>query len=131
MKLSEYKNEYYVHTGSASSVARQAAYAGIAIIWIFAIKNGNSISLPKELLTPTIFFITGLSFDLLQYVMQSLIWGLFHRKKEKELGPHSDLEIDAPAYFNWPTLFFFWGKLTTIIIAYWLLFKYVYLALQN
>lgn len=123
MKLSDYKNSYYDHTASASSVARQIAFAGIAFIWIFKKESANSITLPTELLWPAALLIFGLTADLLQYFSASAIWGVFHRTKEKQ-GTKQDDEVQASAYLNWPSLAFFWAKLFSITIGNFLILTY-------
>lgn len=130
MKLSDYRDAYYTHSGTASSVARQAAFAGIALIWIFNSKTGDEILLPVQLLWPTLFLIVGLGLDLLQYVVASAIWGVFHRIKEKELGAIPDPDVSAPPYLNWPALFFFWGKLVAITAGYGSLLVYASQAIK-
>jgi hypothetical protein len=125
MKLEGYRTAYYTHTGSASTVARQAAFAGVALIWVFNNKSGSNISLPLDLLWPALFLVIGLGLDLMQYIAASAIWGLFHRIKEKEFGADSDADITAPKYLNWPSLIFFWGKLAAILTGYVSLLGYV------
>ena len=125
MKLSNYREAYYAHTGSASSVGRQVAFAGIALIWVFNAGNAGEIALPTDLLWPALLLILGLALDLTQYVFASAIWGVFHRLKEKQLGADPDPPVSAPPWLNWPTLFCFWGKLVTIIVGYLFLLRYV------
>ncbi len=117
MQLKDYKQSYYDHSGLSSSVTRQAAFAGIALVWIFNSSSDAAIALPRQLLVPTFFFVLSLSFDLLQYIVASAIWGLFHRIKEKQ-GIQPEDNVRAPACLNWPTLTFFWGKHVSIIIGY-------------
>ena len=124
MKLSNYRESYYGFSGSASNVSRQAAFAGIALIWVFNSKTPDGIHLPIELIWPTLFLIIGLGLDLLHYVVASAIWGIFHRIKEKELGEIPDPDVEAPIYLNWPTLLLFWGKLIAICTGYIYLFLY-------
>lgn len=123
MKLSDHKSSYYDHTASASSVARQIAFAGIAFIWIFKRESTGSITLPTELLWPAILLILGLTSDLLQYFSASAIWGVFHRTKEKQ-GIKQNEEIQASIYLNWPSLAFFWIKLFSITIGNILILSY-------
>ena len=125
MKLEDYRKTYYEFSGIASTVSRQAAFAGIALIWIFSNKSGPNISLPNGLLWPAYFLIIGLAFDLLQYIVAAAIWGIFHRIKEHKLGVDYVGDITAPTYLNWPTLVFFWGKVVAILIGYFLLFAFV------
>lgn len=113
MKLSDYQNTYYEFSGNASNVARQIAFAGIALIWIFKKDSGTGFSLPNELLWPALFLIIGLTADLLQYISSSVVWGVFHRTNEAR-GYKPDDELDAPIFLNWPGLFFFWTKLVFI-----------------
>ena len=40
MKLSEYANVYAEFSGKASDVARQLAFAGLALVWLFRESNG-------------------------------------------------------------------------------------------
>jgi len=86
MKLSIYRQQYYDASGMASTVSRQAAFAGIALIWIFKAQDAAqpaTIVLPNELIMPSLAFIISLAFDLLQYVLGAAVWGSYCRFKEK------------------------------------------------
>jgi hypothetical protein len=128
--LSGYRDAYYELSGKASDVARQLAFAGIALIWIFHRESGNPVNIPQQLILPAALLICGLAFDLLQYVSGSLIWGAFHRHYEKQLGVDSKRNISAPPYFNWPHIFFFWSKFVFVLLGYFLLLKYILSMLQ-
>ena len=130
MNLADYRAAYYELSGKASDVARQLAFAGIALIWIFHARGGAPIAIPQPLVAPAALFICGLGFDLLQYLCGALIWGAFHRYQEKRLGPESKKALSAPAWFNWPGLFFFWSKLFLVLGGYALLLAYVLSVLQ-
>lgn len=125
MTLSDYLASYYELSGKASDVARQLAFAGIAAIWVFHQGSGSAVAVPAALIGPAALFIGGLACDLLQYVSGTLIWGAFHRIQEERLGAGSKKPLTAPAYFNWPGLFFFWAKLALILIGYVLLLHYL------
>jgi hypothetical protein len=73
---------------------------------------------------PLIFFVATLSFSLLQYLWGTMIWGYFTRKEEKKLTDvaNEDPELEAPAWYNWPTNTFFCLKTISVIIGYILLF---------
>ena len=131
MTLSDYLASYYELSGKASDVARQLAFAGIAIIWVFHQGSGGTVAMPIALIGPAALFIGGLACDLLQYVSGTLIWGAFHRIQEQRLGAGSKKPLTAPVYFNWPGLLFFWSKLALILIAYALLLAYMMTALRN
>jgi hypothetical protein len=129
MNLSDYKQDYYAHSGSASDVTRQAAFAGIALVWIFNSKANETITLPESLLWPTLFLIACLACDLLHYISSAAIWGLFHRIKEKQ-GVLEDTEISASPYFNWPALGLFWSKHIFVLLGYYNLLMYVHGAIK-
>jgi len=125
MRLSDYRQSYYDYSGSASTVGRQAGFAGIALIWVFKIgSSADAFGLPQGLHIPTIAFITALALDLLQYVIATAIWGGYCRYKEKQFGAGSDESFEVPMYFNWPALACFWGKHTATICAYIFLLLY-------
>ena len=53
------------------------------------------------------------------------VWGGFSRYHEKRrIG--ADAQLDAPAWFNWPSLAFFWGKVLAVIAAYAITLVYVW-----
>lgn len=105
MKLSDYKKDYDALTGKASDVARHLSFAGIAIVWIFRSGEGPETRLPKVLLLSLGLFAGSLFFDLLHYVIASVVWGRFHREQEKHLtNPADDPDLTAPVYYNWPAL---------------------------
>ena len=131
MNLADYRASYYELSGKASDVARQLAFAGIALIWIFHERGSAPLAIPRPLIAPAALFISGLGFDLLQYLCGPLIWGAFHRHQEKRLGPDSKKALSAPAWFNWPGIFFFWSKLLLVLAAYTLLLGYVLSVLRT
>lgn len=127
MKLSDARNSYYGYTADASAVARQIAFAGVAVIWLFnAPIDGKAINLPSELTFVALLLVISLSFDLLQYVIASLIWGIFSRKIETQNHSNDDdPDCLASPFMNWPTLFFFWGKILFLICAYYFLAQFL------
>jgi hypothetical protein len=124
MTLREIRNDYYGYTRQTSEIARYLALAGIGVIWIFRVQAGDKIALPRELVLPTALLIIGLALDLLQYVVASLIWGIYGRLKEKA-GIKNDEEFKAPRQLNWPTIFFFWAKLVPVTLAYYFILAFL------
>lgn len=57
--------------------------------------------------------------------MEHLFGGGFSRYHEKQ-HIAADAEVDAPAWFNWPTLAFFWGKVIAVIVAYLITLSYLW-----
>ena len=90
MKLSQYKDDFYTFSEKASDAARAAAFAGIALAWVFKKDAIPVPRLPDDLLLPTGLFALGLALDLTHYVAGSIIWGWFHRYHEKRLKNVTD-----------------------------------------
>lgn len=128
MELSEARSAYYGHSGTASAVARKAAYAGIAVVWVFNIPNGHVLLvIPFQLRVVALLLVTCLALDLFQYLFASLIWGAFTRlleRKAHRLGVAA-ATMDAPPWLNWPSVVCFWGKLLALVAAYVWLAHYI------
>ena len=127
MKLSDYKQAYYEFSGKASDVARNAAFAGIAIVWIFKFESEPIPRIPSQLYLPTALFVISLGLDLLHYISGGLIWGFFHWFQQRKLANPSseDPDMSHPNHLGYPLLFFFVLKLLTIFLAYIFLGIYV------
>ena len=122
MKLSEAREAYYDYSRTASTIARQLAFAGIAVIWLFRIDGSSGPALPTAFLTPLVLIVLALAFDLLHYIIGAAIWSRFGRSKELT----NNQEFDAPGWLNWPTLGLYYAKLTLVMIAYAFLVGLVY-----
>lgn len=128
MKLLEMREAYEYASGKLSDITRQLAMAGFAIIWIF---NGsvNDFVLPAELILPCILLCAALLTDVFQYISSTAIWHYVYVKNRKLLknnldnAEKDDCDLDGkePKYVNKPIWFFFWTKITLLIIAYMLI----------
>jgi hypothetical protein len=134
MKLKQYKDTFYEFSGKASDISRQLAFAGIAVIWIFRLSAAPP-KIPDELLFPLFLLVIALLFDIAQYGIATIIWGVFQWKKEKDLQKtHKDinladldeLELDHPSWMKIPQLVCFSIKMVSMVIAYVLLALYLY-----
>jgi hypothetical protein len=126
MKLSEDRKDYYNLSSKASDVARQLAFAGIAIIWIFKINNNPIPFIPQPLLIPVAFLACALAFDLFQYIIATFIWGNFQWRKEKnKKDKAADPDLEAPRWLNYPILFFFSLKFLFVAVAYYFIIKFM------
>ena len=125
MELKDAREAYKTNSLKAGDVARQASFAGIALIWIFKSQKEGVFVLHNDLLWPALFFVASLALDLLQYIGATLIWGYFHREKEKELGKDFKGDIAASKKLNWPAITFMWLKFVTVICGYAALLSYV------
>lgn len=123
MKLEDTRGYYSKNSTSLSLASRQLAFAGIAVVWIFAIKKGDQVIINHALLLPLSCFVIGLALDLLQYMYASAAWGIYNRTKELQKDISIDTEFKAPKLINWPTLLFFWAKSIFIIFGYYYLLQ--------
>jgi len=130
MKSEYYKETYEYHTSVLSEINRKAAYAGIAIVWIFKKTVGDSYSLDEQLLWPALFLLIALSLDLLQYLYQSVAWYLmFFITERKEIKGEPTGEGHSIYLTIFPWLFFF-SKVICVGISYWKLFGYLVITLK-
>src|SRR3989442_1239067 len=129
MKLSDYRKDYYEFSGKASEVARQLAFAGIAIVWVFTgTEKGLGPRPDTHLVLALALFALALGFDLLHYISATVIWGSFQWREDRKLkNPQEDPHLAAPAYYNYPQLAFFVLKLTTVTVAYVVLIVFLWL----
>src|SRR5690606_16680086 len=117
MKIADYRADYYGFSSKTSEIARQLSFAGIALVWVFKPQDAAPTAIPAELLLPAAFFVFALALDLLHAAYGTFVWGAFSRYHES-LHIGAEDELDAPAWFNWPTLVLFWGKVLAVIAAY-------------
>ena len=124
MKLKDARQNYYDFSGIMSEVNRKLAFAGIAVVWIFAIteKSAGTVRLPDVFYVPLGMFVLCLAFDLAHYVVASASWGVFHRVKER-CGVSEEDDFLAPKYINWAPLFLYWGKVLVNFAGFILLLR--------
>lgn len=128
MDVSEARDAYYDCSGNASSIARKAAYAGIAVVWVFSVPAGHAaLAINPQLRLVALLLVLCLALDLLQYVFGSLIWGAFARLLEHRAHKQgsASASMDASPYLNWPSLVCFWGKLLALVVAYICLARFI------
>ena len=119
MKREEAREICYDSSASLSEMVWHLGLAGVAVIWLFRVgEKTGGIVYSTIFLWPLVLFVLALGFDLLQYAYKAAAWGIFHRVMELQ-KLH---EFKAPPAINWPTLFFFWGKVVFTVIAYFMLF---------
>ena len=130
MELSDARAAYYEQSGTASSVARKAAYAGIAVVWVFNVPANHALhTVQPKLLLIALLLVVCLALDLLQYVLASLVWGAFARILERRSHAAGVTHMEAPFFLNWPCLVCFWGKLLVLIAAYICLARFIAVSL--
>jgi hypothetical protein len=129
--LTEYRDSYYFYSAKASDICRQLGFVGVALIWAFKINSTDGrYSLAPELYLAGILIVTALFFDLLQYVIATLVWGWYHRLKERQ-GTKPDAPLKAPPLLNWPALVLFWIKIPIMLLAYGALFRFLWRTISH
>jgi hypothetical protein len=126
MKLKDCREAYYYYSGKTSDILRYIGYAGLAIVWVFRITKEGQTIIPHNLVWCGIFLLCGLVFDILQCLIATVIWGSYHRYKEKQKNISEDTEIKAPRYINWPANTFFALKAIAMVAAYCVLIKFLF-----
>jgi hypothetical protein len=120
MRLSNYRDTYYEFSAKASDVSRTAAFAGVAIAWIFRSESPSTVpKLPSDLLLPILLFATALAFDVLHYVVGTIMWGAFHRYHEKKLkNVNDDPVVSHPTWMFHILSCIFFIKLLLVVGGY-------------
>lgn len=118
MKLQQYIDDFYTFSGKASDLNRQLAFAGIAVIWLFKKDTMVGLTIPHELLWPSLLIVLSLALDMLHYCVASIIWRRFYRSEE-QAGLSGEDEVVRPGIWRErPIWILFCFKILTIVIAY-------------
>lgn len=73
-------------TGKLSDVARQAAYAGLAVVWIFKTGDAATYHLDRSLIWAAALLALALAFDLAQYAANVVLHWRNARREEDARG---------------------------------------------
>jgi hypothetical protein len=119
MKLEDARKAYYDYSGTLSSINRQLALSGIAIVWFFIQPKNNVNFNFGAFKWAFIFFSLALFFDLVHYAIATASWGIYHRLKEKRIQPKT--EFKAPKCINWIPIGALVIKVFCTVIGYYLL----------
>jgi len=116
MKLKDCRDSYYEFSGKASELGRNISLAGLALIWAFRVTRGEESMIPPIMRWAGIFLILALFLDFLQYLFATIIWGSYHRYKEKHNTKEEDYFL-APIWFNYPMLISFSLKMLAVLLG--------------
>lgn len=120
MKREQVREAYQQRSTTASTVCRQLAFAGIAIVWLFRTNPkgpATTAQLDPDFIWAGLLLVIGLTLDILQYIYASAAWGILNRVLERR-GLPRDHEFMVHPAINWPTLWCYWGKLVLVATAY-------------
>jgi hypothetical protein len=105
-------------TGKAGEVARNAAFAGIAVIWLITGEGHGAIT--GALLFALVFLSAALVVDFAQYVYCSFIWSKFYRETYAIYGTDDEL-VDIPENLTAKAYGFFWLKIIIFALGFFCL----------
>ncbi len=117
-------------TGKLSEVARQAAYAGIALIWIFKSGDAAPFHLDRSLICAGALLTLSLAFDLVQYAATVALRWRHARDEERARGvDYRGKDITLPARINRAPYALFALKVALVAAGYVVLIYYLIRAL--
>jgi hypothetical protein len=126
MKLEVAQQTVDSATTTASTLARQAALAGIATVWLFAGGfDPRRVSLSVGLTWALVLFIAALFLDLTQYIVSALMWRLFAliesrkiKERERRDATKDDYIPLAPDWINYPAWTLFGLKVASVFAGF-------------
>jgi hypothetical protein len=128
MNLEFLRKEVDSYTAGASSLNRQMAFAGIAVIWVI-VNQSSSEAIQNGALW---LFVASLSADLMQYIVGAISAKLLDIKKQcelkKQFGDDSQKIEDhdfgeVSSLWHTPTWLCFYIKIILVVLGYYNLLK--------
>jgi hypothetical protein len=125
IKLSEIRKAFEEYSGRTSDLARQLAFAGIAIIWLLRVgdKTGD-IKFSNSLLWPLGGFIIAVGCDLIQYLYYTIAWRIIDSAESKR-DKNPNREVSVSKRIHWIPWILFGAKIVLIIVGYIFLLRYM------
>jgi hypothetical protein len=118
MLRSDALSAYQEYSKRTSENVRQLALAALAVVWLFRpAEVAGAWHWPRPLIAAGAFATIALTCDFVHYLWNTIAWGWFHRRKEKEGVPLGGLVL-APRHINRPGAVFFALKTTALCAAY-------------
>lgn len=123
MKLSDIRNDYFTYSTRVSEIIRNINFAGIAMLWVLSHEETEIFFCNNENLIPLRFLVLSMVTDVLQYLLQTIIWYRFYTCKKKELLKKQVEDVES-SIVNEKELYSiipwcFWGlKILFTIIAF-------------
>ena len=142
MKLQTARDTYQEASGTASTIARQLALSGVAIIWLLSGGVINSrLHLTHQLAWASAYVLACLVIDVMQYLWRTAAWAVLAKVREVGLDrekarnpPPADAptgaqrEIgDTPWALNAVTWALFGAKFVALAVAY----GYIYASVRH
>ncbi len=119
-------------TGKLSDVTRQAAYAGLAIIWIFKTGDAATYHFDRSLIWAGVLLALGLTLDLAQYACNAALRWFNARHEEQVRGvDYEGKDLTLPKRINRVPYALFALKVALVAAGYVVLLTYLLRVLMD
>jgi len=121
MTNKEVWSQYKEYSQSTSDISRKMAFGGIAVCWLFRDQNTG---FPQLVFSSLIFLLIFFLFDLLQYLITTLLLKKWIRKEEIKMWEAVGAiegNYQKPTWVDLPAFSFFIIKIIALIISFILL----------
>jgi len=113
-------------TAKLSDVTRQAAYAGLAVIWIFKTGEAATYHLERSLIWAGVLLALALALDLAQYAVSVALRWFNAREEERVRGvDYKGKEVTLPKSINRVPYALFVLKVALVAAGYVMLLAYL------
>jgi heme/copper-type cytochrome/quinol oxidase subunit 2 len=129
-KLKEVKEDFYAFSGATSSIYRQLALAGIAIIWLFKKEKDGQIQITADLLCILKLIVISLIFDFCHGVFPTIVYGIMNIRFRNK-GKDDEDEVNYSQAWTIPEWMFFALKIVFLVWAFISLWVYLSNAIRT
>jgi hypothetical protein len=114
-------------TAKLSDVSRQAAYAGLAVVWIFKTGDPSRYHLARSLLWAGALFALALGFDVAQYAYAAVHKWINARHEETVRGVnYKGKDITLPKTILYVPYALFALKVATVAVGFVIMLSYLF-----
>lgn len=125
-KLQDWRQKATESAKTASDQVRSLSLGGLAIIWAFKppvdpakplpVSDALAAAIPPLLRFAAFCFIAALILDILQYLLNAVMYGVFTSRKLKQ-GKNAGDEVATTKLINVPHRICFFGKLIALALG--------------
>jgi hypothetical protein len=124
MSRRDVRDEYHLFTGKLSDITRQLSLAGIAVVWVFKITQGEDTVLPTTLFRVSLCLVGALAAEALQYASAAIAYGVYNWQLARR-GVELDAQVERHGALNLLPLIFFVLKIVALTAGYALLLTFL------
>jgi hypothetical protein len=105
------------YTRTASEIARNLCFAGLALVWVLRVPDGTRSAIPQPLQIGALFIVLSLLLDLAQYIVGAVLVKRVAKDFEERLRKDPKTVVEYPDDYPIPMQCLFFAKITTLLIA--------------